>query len=203
MRDLSGFPGHHKALLLRSQMSGYHAPKGVTMAETVMSREPQYVGFWKRLLAFFIDVLVLVVVLLPVMIALYGGGYLSRLGTEFSALLTSSGDPNADAVRTLEVLSSSNSALAALLDIKVQIALIIATILFWRFRGATPGKMLIKAKIVNAETLAPASTGRLIGRFFAYIVSCIFMLGFIWIAFDKRKQGWHDKLAGTVVVRDD
>jgi uncharacterized RDD family membrane protein YckC len=26
------------------------------------------------------------------------------------------------------------------------------------------------------------------------------MLGFIWIAFDKRKQGWHDKLAGTVVI---
>ncbi|HKF94921.1 MAG TPA: RDD family protein, partial [Gammaproteobacteria bacterium] len=26
-------------------------------------------------------------------------------------------------------------------------------------------------------------------------------LGFLWIAFDKRKQGWHDKLAATVVVR--
>jgi uncharacterized RDD family membrane protein YckC len=27
------------------------------------------------------------------------------------------------------------------------------------------------------------------------------MLGIIWVAFDPRKQGWHDKLAGTVVVR--
>jgi uncharacterized RDD family membrane protein YckC len=26
-------------------------------------------------------------------------------------------------------------------------------------------------------------------------------LGFIWIAFDREKQGWHDKIAGTVVVR--
>src|SRR2546423_10638937 len=86
MRDLSGFPGHHKALLLRSQMSGYHAPKEVAMAGTVMSREPQYVGFWLRLLAFFIDVLVLVVVLLPLMMALYGGGYLGRLGDEFVLL---------------------------------------------------------------------------------------------------------------------
>jgi uncharacterized RDD family membrane protein YckC len=184
-------------------MSGYHALEGVAMADNMTSRELHYVGFWKRVLAFFVDVLVLVVVLLPVMIALYGGGYLSRLGTEFSVLLTSSGDPNADAARILEVLGSSNSAIAALLDIKVQIALIIATILFWRFRGATPGKMLVKAKIVNAETSAPASTGRLIGRFFAYIVSCFFMLGFIWIAFDKRKQGWHDKLAGTVVIHDE
>jgi uncharacterized RDD family membrane protein YckC len=27
------------------------------------------------------------------------------------------------------------------------------------------------------------------------------MLGFIWVGFDKRKQGWHDKLAGTLVVK--
>jgi len=174
------------------------------MAETVMPREPQYVGFWTRLLAFFIDVLVLVVVLLPLMIALYGGGYLGRLGAEFAALSTSSGDPVADLTRILEVLGRSNSAIAALLDIRVQIGLIVATILFWRFRGATPGKMLTKAKIVKASNLGQPSTGQLTGRFFAYLVSFVpACLGFLWIAFDKRKQGWHDKLAGTVVVRDD
>jgi len=175
------------------------------MAEdTTVKREPQYVGFWMRLLAFFVDVLVLVVVLLPLMIALYGGGYLGRLGTEFAALLTPSGDPNADVARTLEILGGPNSAVAALLDIKVQIGLIVATILFWRFRGATPGKMLVKAKIVKASDLGQPSTGQLTGRFFAYLVSFIpACLGFIWIAFDKRKQSWHDKLAGTVVVHDD
>jgi uncharacterized RDD family membrane protein YckC len=31
----------------------------------------------------------------------------------------------------------------------------------------------------------------------------VFFLGFIWVAFDKRKQGWHDKIAGTVVIRED
>jgi uncharacterized RDD family membrane protein YckC len=41
-----------------------------------------------------------------------------------------------------------------------------------------------------------------VGRYFAYFVSTIpFCLGFLWVAFDKRKQGWHDKLAHTVVVR--
>jgi uncharacterized RDD family membrane protein YckC len=29
------------------------------------------------------------------------------------------------------------------------------------------------------------------------------MLGFLWIAFDKRKQGWHDRLAGTAVIHDE
>ncbi|MGR3985112.1 MAG: RDD family protein, partial [Gammaproteobacteria bacterium] len=28
-----------------------------------------------------------------------------------------------------------------------------------------------------------------------------FGLGLLWVAFDKRKQGWHDKLAGTVVIK--
>ena len=64
--------------------------------------------------------------------------------------------------------------------------------------------MLLSAKIVDASTFGPPSTGKLIGRYFAYLVSIVPMfLGFLWIAFDKRKQGWHDKLAGTVVIRDE
>jgi uncharacterized RDD family membrane protein YckC len=136
------------------------------------------------------------------MIALYGGRYWTRAGNEFAGLLTPSGDPIADAVRILETLSQPNSAVAALLDIKIQIALVVVTILLWKFRGATPGKMLIKARIVNAATLGKPSAGQLTGRFFAYAVSFFpACLGFLWIAFDKRKQGWHDKLAGTVVIR--
>jgi uncharacterized RDD family membrane protein YckC len=57
------------------------------------------------------------------------------------------------------------------------------------------------ARIVDANTYGPPSTGKLVGRYFAYLASIIpLFLGFLWIAFDKRKQGWHDKLAGTVVV---
>jgi uncharacterized RDD family membrane protein YckC len=171
------------------------------MAETP-PHEPQYVGFWKRFFAFLIDSVVVLLVLSPVMLALYGGGYFGRLGAEWAALTASSGDPNADAIRVAEILSRPDSAIMALGDIRVQIGFAVAIVLFWRFRGATPGKMLIGAKIVKAEDLAEPSTGRLIGRFLAYFVSILpACLGFLWIAFDKRKQGWHDKLAGTVVVR--
>jgi uncharacterized RDD family membrane protein YckC len=172
------------------------------MAET-LPQEPEYVGFWKRFLAFLIDSAVVVVVLSPLMLALYGGGYFGKLGAEWAALTASSGDPNADALRILDILSRPDSAIMALGDLRVQIGFAVAIILFWRFRGATPGKMLIGAKIVTADGLAQPSTGRLIGRFLAYFVS-IFpaCLGFLWIAFDKRKQGWHDKIAGTVVIRD-
>ena len=38
----------------------------------------------------------------------------------------------------------------------------------------------------------------MVGRYFAYYLSTIvFLLGFIWVGFDARKQGWHDKLAGN------
>ena len=78
----------------------------------------------------------------------------------------------------------------------------VVTILFWTYKMATPGKMAISAKIVDARTGRKPSTGQFVGRYFSYIISAIPLgLGFIWVAFDGRKQGWHDKLAGTVVVR--
>jgi uncharacterized RDD family membrane protein YckC len=146
------------------------------MTDNLTQREPRYAGFWKRLLAFFIDTLILVVVFVAIAIAIYGREYV-RLASAGQTLL---------------------------FDVLVQVVLpAVAAILFWRYRGATPGKMLVSARIVDAATLGAPSTGKLIGRYFAYIVSSIFMLGFIWIAFDKRKQGWHDKLAGTVVILEE
>ena len=146
------------------------------MTDNVASRERQYVGFWMRVFASIIDTLILVVVIGVIAVGVYGVQYV-RLSSEGKTVM---------------------------FDLLVQGLLpALAVIVFWRYRGATPGKMLISAKIVDAETFGTPSTGQLIGRYFAYIVSCIFMLGFIWIAFDKRKQGWHDKLAGTVVVYDE
>ena len=77
-----------------------------------------------------------------------------------------------------------------------------ATIWFWlRFFG-TPGKMALRLKIVDANTGNKLSLGQAVGRYFAYIVAAIpLLLGYIWIGIDKRKQGFHDKLAGTVVIR--
>jgi len=146
------------------------------MTDNLTQREPRYAGFWKRLLAFFIDTLILVTVFVTIAIAIYGREYV-RLASAGQTLL---------------------------FDVLVQVVLpAVAAILFWRYRGATPGKMLVSARIVDAATLGAPSTGQLIGRYFAYIVSSIFMLGFVWIAFDKRKQGWHDKLAGTVVILEE
>lgn len=69
---------------------------------------------------------------------------------------------------------------------------------FW---SATPGKMLLRMKVVNAKTEGRMSDLQVFLRSFGYLLSAAFFgLGFFWIAFNKRRRGWHDYLAGTVVI---
>jgi uncharacterized RDD family membrane protein YckC len=77
-------------------------------------------------------------------------------------------------------------------------------IVLWRYRSATPGLMMLSARIVDESTFAPATVGRLTLRavvLFLMVAFVVPLIGVIWIAFDKRKQGWHDKVARTVVIR--
>ena len=78
----------------------------------------------------------------------------------------------------------------------------VAVLLFWHYRSATPGKMAISAVIVDARTFGRPTMAQLVGRYLGYYVSTIpLCAGLIWVAFDPRKQGWHDKMANTVVIR--
>ena len=77
----------------------------------------------------------------------------------------------------------------------------LAVLAFWRFCGATPGKLAAGIRIVDASTGNPAPIGRLALRLLCYLVSALpLYLGFLWIAVDRRKQGWHDKIARTLVI---
>lgn len=62
--------------------------------------------------------------------------------------------------------------------------------------------MATKLTIVDANTGEKPSPAQFVGRYLAYYVSMLpLFLGIIWVGIDKRKQGWHDKLAGTVVIK--
>jgi uncharacterized RDD family membrane protein YckC len=84
------------------------------------------------------------------------------------------------------------------------LAPMLAAVFCWHRYGATPGKITFSARIVDARSGGRPSLGRLAVRCLAYIISAApLFLGFAWIAIDRRKQAWHDKIAGTQVVYND
>src|SRR5262249_20431582 len=86
---------------------------------------PEHVGFWARLGATAIDALLLLVVTVPLVTAIYGREYLARSAGGF----------------------------AGFWDFIIQaVAPALAVILFWRYCGATPGKIAFSAKIVDAQS---------------------------------------------------
>ncbi len=74
--------------------------------------------------------------------------------------------------------------------------------LFTGLRGQTPGKMAVRIKVVDAQgnrpTLRVAARREVLGKLVSTVVLCI---GFLWIETDKQKRGWHDRIAGTYVVK--
>lgn len=80
---------------------------------------------------------------------------------------------------------------------------LVLTVWLWvKFLG-TPGKLLLDCQVVDAQSFQPLSIKRAVLRYLAYIVSLLPLgLGFFWIAWDKRKQGFHDKIANSVVLHE-
>jgi uncharacterized RDD family membrane protein YckC len=136
----------------------------------------EYAGFWVRADAAIIDSILMMLITVPLIVSIYGWGYFGEENTSI-------------------IVGPADFLITWVLPAIVVIA-------FWITKQATPGKMAVSAKIVDAATGRPASPAQLVDRYFAYFVSMIpLFLGIIWVAFDKRKQGWHDKLAGTVVIK--
>jgi uncharacterized RDD family membrane protein YckC len=83
-----------------------------------------------------------------------------------------------------------------------QLASIAYFVGFWTWRGQTPGMMALGLRVARDSDGAMPGLARSILRYVGYVLSWIALfIGFVWVAFDSRKQGWHDKIAGTVVVR--
>ena len=67
--------------------------------------------------------------------------------------------------------------------------------------GQTPGKMLMNIRVIKTNG-TPISDTDAILRYVGYLInSPIIMLGWIWALMDNKNQGWHDKIAGTYVVK--
>lgn len=141
--------------------------------ETVSTLEPRYVGFWSRLGASILDSIFIISITFPALYMIYGIEYWE-----------------------------SETFILGLPDLIISwVFPVLATIILWVYKSATPGKMILNISVIDKNTGKPLTVKQSIIRYIAYYVSLLPLgLGFLWIAWDQKKQGWHDKLAGTVVI---
>jgi uncharacterized RDD family membrane protein YckC len=138
----------------------------------------EYAGFWVRIGAALVDTIIYLLLTAPALIVIYGWEY-------------------------YDFEEDIYGFIAGPADLLISwIIPMVATIWLWMTYRATPGKMFFSLKVVKADTGAALTQKEGIVRYLGYVVATIpLCLGFIWVAFDSKKQGWHDKIAGTVVVR--
>lgn len=164
------------------------APPPLPIVETHRHAPPA--GFWLRGLAHLIDSTLFSMIITPILIGFLMGDIME---------LAAQAQDNPAAASPLAVIEAMHSPVGLLIQYGLPA---IAVILLWRWRSATPGKMILGLVIVDANTLGKPSTAALLVRFFGYIVSMIpLCLGFAWAGWDPHKQAWHDKLARTLVIR--
>jgi len=79
-----------------------------------------------------------------------------------------------------------------------------AQTLFWSFLAATPGMLLLGCQVVRADNgkrlSLPGSLARCVGLWLG--LACL-GVGVLWSIWDRRHQGLHDKLVGSVVIKED
>lgn len=166
------------------------APSPQLTTEASPSQQYIYAGFWRRFLAYWVDFLILFFIGLILS---------SSFGNNPFAML------NATSLSDIEAIQkTSSSPLASLSGIIISLFFYI---IFWvNYDGATPGKKLMAIKIIREEggpITYPIAFIRYIGTFISAMTLIFFGLAYLWIAWDKKKQAWHDKIAGTLVVRTD
>jgi len=136
----------------------------------------RYAGFWVRVVAFILDAIVIGVI------------------TTAIGAVTGTGTTVVEADGSFSVNSTSSS-----IGLLINLVYFVG---FWAWRGQSPGMIPFNMRIAMADDGARVDVVRCLLRYVGLLISfSILFLGVIWVGFDQRKQGWHDKIAGTVVVR--
>jgi len=149
----------------------------------------RYGGFWRRSFAFLIDEVILYFVSL--ILFLIGLLALGLKGDMIGRVLASPEDMT-HGMGVFAFLYFAASFLAGMAYFTW----------FHGIGGRTPGKILLGLRVIQASG-DPMTPGVAFLRWVGYLISgSVFCLGFLWVAFDGRKQGWHDKIAATLVIRE-
>jgi uncharacterized RDD family membrane protein YckC len=163
----------------------------------------EYAGFWIRLLAYLIDLVPLLIVGFILLVPVFTAFSDTVRDIPFPERGTTMSDAELRALQE-QMMQRMTEAMAPFYPAYglSQLFSIAYFVGFWTWRGQTPGMMLLGLRVARESDGTSPGLARSILRYVGYLISgAVLFLGFIWIAFDSRKQGWHDKIAGTVVVR--
>ena len=136
-----------------------------------------FASFGSRLLAFAIDLTIITIIL-----------YITTLAAAASYRVT----------HNAEVWGSVSFYLFAYLF--YNLFSVVYFVFFIASTGQTPGKGVVGIKVVDIFHKETGFVRALFRTFGYYLSSIFFMIGFLWYLFDRSRQTWHDKLAGTIVV---
>ena len=67
--------------------------------------------------------------------------------------------------------------------------------------GQTVGKMLMGIRVIKTSGEPLQATDAILRYLGTYLNSAVLMLGWLWATWDENRQGWHDKIANTIVVK--
>lgn len=174
-------------------------------------REKEPPTLTTRLFAALIDCTIVLLILLPIQQFILGFFYQVPPNMELGQLVDSATRDAKLPSQFIEGLKKDSQLRLFMHGGKLQV-LIAAQILqlvlfyiyilfFWIKYQATPGKMLISAKIVDAKTHEKPSLTQCFIRAFSYIISAIpFFFGFFMIVFNKKRRGLHDIISNTCVI---
>ena len=150
----------------------------------------QYAGFPTRLVAFLLDVVIVIAATL--LVSVTASSLLGLFGVDLQRCASLGGGTPLKVV-ACDVASRSLPV--------VNVSIIpLYYILFWSISGQTPGKAALGVRVVriNGKRMGLATATV---RYIGYIVNLFsFGIGFLWILADDRRQGWHDRLARTCVI---
>jgi uncharacterized RDD family membrane protein YckC len=161
---------------------------------------PAFAGWWSRFAAAILDGIVTGLFGLPAFVALRTGSTrLTSCSVDESGDITGFGD-NANGL--CEVPTNTTWVIFGVLAAAALIGAIVYYATLEGGSGQTVGKRALGIRVVDSRTGGSIGTGRGVGRYFARIVSALpCYLGYLWAAWDPKKQAFHDKIVNTLVVK--
>lgn len=165
--------------------------------------EKQYGSFNRRMIAAVLDTLIISITIAPVVDYFFMQSYGLPTTDVNSIIAQASQAPTpGEALRQLgQGLQESGLADRLATNFKWHFyVLAMYVTICWHFFAATPGKLLCRLKILDAKTGKPMGDWQSILRVAGYVLSAMPLgLGFFWIGMNRKRRGFHDYFAGTVV----